>query len=174
MPKSKWKVPSGWDDYSTIREQVRGTPFICFKTPLQPSFGRSWGIPELLDACPKLAMVIDMTDTDRYYSPEELQDLGVGHQKLRVPGAGQVPNEHVVGNFFAIVDKFLESSEEGQFLGIHCTHGLNRTGYLVCCYLIDRLGLTANEAIAEFNKSRGEVQDRKNYLEALRARRQIQ
>ena len=39
---------------------------------------------------------------------------------------------------------------------------------------LDRLGLTANEAIAEFNKSRGEVQDRQNYLEALRARRQIQ
>ena len=57
-------------------------------------------------------MVVDMTDTDRclikfsdnilalhlhhncfcvrYYSPEELQDLGVGHQKLRVPGGGQV------------------------------------------------------------------------------------
>ena len=26
----------------------------------------------------------------RYYSPEELQNLGVGHQKLRVPGGGQV------------------------------------------------------------------------------------
>ena len=85
MPKSKWKVPSGWDEYSPIGEQVRGTPFICFKTPLQPSFGRyvtlntiimienwkclemtyfwmydrAWGIQELLDACPKLAMVID-------------------------------------------------------------------------------------------------------------------
>ena len=34
MPKSKWKVPSGWDEYSPIGEQVRGTPFICFKTPL--------------------------------------------------------------------------------------------------------------------------------------------
>jgi len=39
---------------------------------------------------------------------------------------------------------------------------------------LDRLGLTANEAIAEFNKSRGEDQDRQNYLDALRARRQIQ
>ena len=39
---------------------------------------------------------------------------------------------------------------------------------------LDRLGLTANEAIAEFNKSRGEDQDRQNFLEALRARRQIQ
>ena len=39
----------------------------------------------------------------------------------------QVPGEHVVGNFFVIVDKFLESSEEGQVLGIHCTHGLNRS-----------------------------------------------
>ena len=39
---------------------------------------------------------------------------------------------------------------------------------------LDRLGLTANEAVAEFNESRGDDQDRQNYLEALRARRQIQ
>ena len=38
-----------------------------------------------------------------------------------------MPGEHVVGNFFVMVDKFLESSEEGHVLGIHCTHGLNRS-----------------------------------------------
>ena len=36
----KNKVPEGWDEVSPIGKQVPGTPFICFKTPLKPSFGR--------------------------------------------------------------------------------------------------------------------------------------
>jgi atypical dual specificity phosphatase len=26
------------------------------------------------------------------------------------------------------------------FLGVHCTHGLNRTGYLICRYMVEKLG----------------------------------
>lgn len=32
-------------------------------------------------------------------------------------------------------------------VGVHCTHGLNRTGYMVCRYMRDRLGIPAKEAI---------------------------
>ena len=94
MPSKKSKVPDGWDGVSNIGEQVPGTPFICFKTPLKPSFGRwphchsnpiikflinalscavydkrkifrNWGIEDLVNACPELAMIIDLTHTDR-------------------------------------------------------------------------------------------------------------
>ena len=33
-------------------------------------------------------------------------------------------------------------------IGVHCTHGVNRTGYLVCRYLIERLQWNPDEAIA--------------------------
>ena len=33
-------------------------------------------------------------------------------------------------------------------IGVHCTHGVNRTGYLICRYLIERLDWTPNDAIA--------------------------
>ena len=94
MPSKRSKVPDGWDGVSNIGEQVPGTPFICFKTPLKPSFGRwphchsnpiikflinalscavydkrkifrNWGIEDLVNACPELAMIIDLTHTDR-------------------------------------------------------------------------------------------------------------
>lgn len=32
-------------------------------------------------------------------------------------------------------------------IGVHCTHGLNRTGYMVCRYMRDRLGIPAKDAI---------------------------
>ena len=44
MPSKKSKVPKGWDGVSRIGEQVPGTPFVCFKTPLKPSFGRWYSV----------------------------------------------------------------------------------------------------------------------------------
>ena len=33
-------------------------------------------------------------------------------------------------------------------IGVHCTHGVNRTGYMVCCYMISKLGFAPDQAIA--------------------------
>jgi protein-tyrosine phosphatase len=32
-------------------------------------------------------------------------------------------------------------------IGVHCTHGVNRTGYLICRYLIERLQWTPEDAL---------------------------
>ena len=32
-------------------------------------------------------------------------------------------------------------------IGVHCTHGVNRTGYLICRYLIDKLHWEPENAI---------------------------
>lgn len=34
-----------------------------------------------------------------------------------------------------------------KLIGVHCTHGLNRTGYLICRYLIDVDEMDPEEAI---------------------------
>ena len=33
-------------------------------------------------------------------------------------------------------------------IGVHCTHGVNRTGYMVCRYMISKLGFAPDQAIA--------------------------
>ncbi|CAD7675479.1 unnamed protein product [Nyctereutes procyonoides] len=39
------------------------------------------------------------------------------------------------------VNEFLkENTDNDKLIGVHCTHGLNRTGYLICRYLIDVQG----------------------------------
>lgn len=35
----------------------------------------------------------------------------------------------------------------GALIGVHCTHGLNRTGYLICKYMVQRNGVSAEKAI---------------------------
>ena len=53
-------------------------------------------------------------------------------------------------------------------VGVHCTHGINRTGYLVCRYMVQRLSWSAEEAISAFGAARGHPLERENYLEDLK------
>nr|XP_058917986.1 RNA/RNP complex-1-interacting phosphatase-like [Kogia breviceps] len=40
-----------------------------------------------------------------------------------------------------------ENNDNDRLIGVHCTHGLNRTGYLICRYLIDVEGMWPDDAI---------------------------
>lgn len=55
-----------------------------------------------------------------------------------------------------------ENWDNGKLIGVHCTHGLNRTGYLVCRYLIDVDGLDPPTAMELFNSCRGHHIKRQN------------
>nr|XP_034974527.1 RNA/RNP complex-1-interacting phosphatase isoform X2 [Zootoca vivipara] len=67
-----------------------------------------------------------------------------------------------------LLNQFVLPISLDKLIGVHCTHGLNRTGYLVCRYLIDVEGMEPNMAIELFNRCRGHSIERKNYIEALR------
>ena len=53
---------------------------------------------------------------------------------------------------------FVHQETPDKLVGVHCTHGLNRTGYLVCRYMIQELGVEPEEAIAAFDTARGHSQ----------------
>ncbi|XP_050701352.1 uncharacterized protein LOC126987897 isoform X2 [Eriocheir sinensis] len=128
-----------------------------------------WFCPRtLMDHCQNLGLVIDLTDTFRYYNPEEFEFRGVTHLKIRVMGR-KIPEEKAVLKFYQAVDNFLDKNKENEkVIGVHCTHGLNRTGYLVCRYMIQVLGIAPDQAIADFNSARGHEVERENYLTDLR------
>uniref|UniRef100_A0A182FKL1 Uncharacterized protein n=2 Tax=Anopheles albimanus TaxID=7167 RepID=A0A182FKL1_ANOAL len=114
-----------------------------------------------------LGLVVDLTNTTRYYDPKEFLDGGVQYAKLQVVGK-MVPKDGIVRRFMQIVDDFYRCREnQGKYVGVHCTHGLNRTGYLVCAYLIQKLRYRARDAIELFNARRGHEMERPQYLEKL-------
>ena len=41
-----------------------------------------------------------------------------------------------------------------KYIGIHCSYGFNRTGFVVCSYLVEELGYTIDEALQAFSDSR--------------------
>ena len=40
------------------------------------------------------------------------------------------------------------------YLGVHCTHGFNRTGFMIATYLIEILDFDVTSAIAQFAAAR--------------------
>jgi protein-tyrosine phosphatase len=57
-----------------------------------------------------------------------------------------------------------------KYVGIHCSYGFNRTGFVVCCYLIEELGLTPEAALKAFAKSRPPGVKHQDFVEELLAR----
>ncbi|KAM9340644.1 RNA/RNP complex-1-interacting phosphatase-like [Symphorus nematophorus] len=169
-------VPDRWLDYSPVGQRVPGTRFVAFKVPLKPSLNcrvpdsDSFSIWDLLDHLQSqdldLGLIIDLTFTDRYYDLRDVPE-SVSYIKIQTKGH-HVPSDATVLRFTRAVRHFLsENRDNEQLIGIHCTHGLNRTGYLVCRYLIDVDGLEAAAAVDLFNSSRGHRIERGNYLRDL-------
>ena len=68
-----------------------------------------------------------------YYSPRECEAAGITHRKIVMqPDRGSVPEEVYVQKFFKAVEEAEDVLEEGELIAVHCTRGLNRTGYMIC------------------------------------------
>ncbi|KAM9338001.1 RNA/RNP complex-1-interacting phosphatase [Symphorus nematophorus] len=169
-------IPDRWLDYKAVGKRLDGTRFIAFKVPLKQSLNRQlpsskvFGPWELLDALDKekqeLGLIIDLTFTTRYYT---LQDVPESLLFVKIFTAGhEVPSDETILSFKRAVRRFLrDNGDNDKLIGVHCTHGLNRTGYLICRYLIDVDGMDPKEAVELFNSSRGHDIERQNYLEDL-------
>ncbi|KAM4756374.1 RNA/RNP complex-1-interacting phosphatase isoform 2-T2 [Cyanocitta cristata] len=173
------RVPERWTDYIPLGRRMPGTRFIAFKVPLKKSFDRNL-LPEerfsphdlirkVKERKEELGLIIDLTYTRRYYGPEELPPT-LRYSKILTMGH-EIPNRRTILRFKYIVKRFLtDNKDNDKLIGVHCTHGLNRTGYLVCRYLIDVEGMEPNAAIELFNKSRGHAIERTNYIQDLQKR----
>ena len=77
-----------------------------------------------------------MTKTDRYYDKDVVDDHDCKYLKLACKGHGECPSQEIVTTFIGIADKFIRQKPL-ELIGIHCTHGFNRTGFLIVSYLVE-------------------------------------
>ncbi|NXA43854.1 DUS11 phosphatase, partial [Eudromia elegans] len=168
-----------WTDYAPLGRRLPGTRFIAFKVPLRKSFNRNLHpqerfsprdlLKKIREQKEELGLIIDLTYTTRYYGPEELPAT-LHYSKILTMGH-EIPNSQTIYQFKCVVKDFLRDNKDNdKLIGVHCTHGLNRTGYLVCRYLIDVDGMEPNAAIELFNRARGHPIERMNYIEDLQKR----
>jgi len=189
----KWRWGVGTSDREDIQQwcqcsrvgcNVPGTPIVPCKTPFEgPLADRAYeaglmldedwfGKEDLLSHCSKqgtpVGFVVDLVNTDKYYAGFSEAVDGVEYQKVRIAGR-TVPEWSLVEEVFDAIDHFV-ARRPGEFVAVHCTHGVNRTGFLVCAYLMTRGHLRQREkAVAAFEKARGSRIDKEYLLEALLA-----
>ncbi|KAI0240718.1 hypothetical protein LSAT2_008558 [Lamellibrachia satsuma] len=76
-------------------------------------------------------MAIVYTAADGYrYSIQAIEDTSLDPSRSSKSGTVE---KVIATSFFDCVDEFLHNNVDNDLLvGVHCTHGVNRTGYLVC------------------------------------------
>ncbi|XP_021254036.1 uncharacterized protein LOC110399516 isoform X3 [Numida meleagris] len=170
-------IPEGWRSLTPVGQPIPGTRFIAFKVPLKGAINQRLTptqkfTPKDLIAAMKalnveLGLIIDLTYTTRYYEVKDLPK-SVQYKKLYTVGL-EVPDNATILQFKKWVRKFLwENARNEKLIGVHCTNGINRTGYLICRYLIDVEGWDPEAAIQAFGDARGHCMDGLVYLTDLR------
>nr|XP_058935882.1 RNA/RNP complex-1-interacting phosphatase-like [Kogia breviceps] len=149
-------IPERWKDYLPVGQRMPGTRFIAFRVPLKKSFEKNLAPEECLSPLDlfnklqeqneELGLIVDLTYTRRYYKPEDGPET---IRYLRICTIGhQVPYDDTIFKFQCVVNGFLkENKDNDRLIGVHCTHSLNRTGYLICRYLIVVEGIWPDDAI---------------------------
>ncbi|KAJ5586952.1 uncharacterized protein N7459_002717 [Penicillium hispanicum] len=112
----------------------------------------------------RIYAVIDISHESPVYNPGTMEKGGIHYCKH--PTVSKIPpTPDETRDFIALVDRLqkeiddkMEKREEQSLprplVGVHCHYGYNRTGFLIVCYLIERLGFGVQDAIDEFNQCR--------------------
>jgi atypical dual specificity phosphatase len=109
--------------------------------------------------------IIDLTFTDKYYKPkqDDFAATKVTHHKFKIPGK-KLPTPEMLKT---IMDTMENLVKEKKVMGVHCTHGINRTGYIICTFMVERLGWEPQAAIDAFGVARGIPIQHQEYIDAV-------
>ncbi|KAJ3020913.1 hypothetical protein HKX48_009517 [Thoreauomyces humboldtii] len=100
---------------------------------------------------PEIGLIIDISAEAPPYVPA---DLPPPTTYLKLATTSKIPpTREEVKRFGDAAQAFWRKNPDAQ-VGVHCHYGFNRTGFVVCCYLIERCGVTVRDAIAAFEEAR--------------------
>ncbi|XP_037570170.1 mRNA-capping enzyme [Dermacentor silvarum] len=150
--------------------------FLPFKTPLSEIYDAQ--VPEesrfppsmLLDSLTsyklKMGLWIDLTNTDRFYDPKVIEQREIRYLKLQCRGHGECPSQEQTDTFIGICQRFI-SMNPLHIIGVHCTHGFNRTGFLIASYLVVNMSWSIEAAVKALAEARPPGIYKADYLREL-------
>jgi len=144
----KVRLPDRWVDTPNIGAIIANT-FIPFKVPID---GQQWNVYTLLHSYP-IGAIVDLTNTNKYYSTTPLKHAGVTYRKIPCRGHHESPRNAEVREFVSFCREYV-TKHPNTLIGVHCTHGFNRTGFMICMYLYKVLGIQMSRAIRMFAAAR--------------------
>ncbi|ENN77339.1 mRNA-capping enzyme isoform X1 [Dendroctonus ponderosae] len=114
----------------------------------------------------KIGLWLDLTNTNRFYDKAEIEKFGCKYIKLKCRGHGETPNKDQVNSFLELVHSFI-AQHPLEIVAVHCTHGFNRTGFLIVSYLIEKMDFCLDVALQTFADARPVGIYKQDYLAEL-------
>ncbi|XP_010654205.1 uncharacterized protein LOC100256199 [Vitis vinifera] len=172
------KLPPGWLDCPAFGQEINF--IIPSKVPLGESFndlvapGKRYSSRQVIHQQRvlgrKLGLVIDLTNTTRYYPSSDWEREGIKHIKIACKGRDSVPDNAAVNSFVYEVSQFLSRQKQTKkYILVHCTHGHNRTGYMIVHYLMRSQSMSVTQAIKIFADARPPGIYKHDYIDGLYA-----
>ncbi len=100
-----------------------------------------------------LGMVVNLSNTARFYAPQQLAAAGIQVCHVRCEGHSGPPTRAQFDEFVGRCEVFWAQCPE-MAIGVHCKHGYNRTGFMIASYLAERRELGPGPAMRAFAASR--------------------
>ncbi|XP_022966528.1 mRNA-capping enzyme isoform X1 [Cucurbita maxima] len=172
------RLPPGWLDCPAFGQEI--CCMIPSKVPLGESFndcitpGKRYSFKQVIHQQRvwgrKLGLVIDLTNSYRYYTTTDLNKEGIKYVKIPCKGRDSVPDNKSVNMFVYEVIQFLSRQKHSKkYILVHCTHGHNRTGYMIINYLVRALSISVTQALKTFSDARPPGIYKPDYIDALYA-----
>ena len=182
-PIAGLELPTGWLSCPRMGRNLKNLASSGFnvapaKAPLGQRFVKAGAVPAALSFTPadvvddfaskgmRLGLVLDLTNTGRYYDPAEWGARGVAHQKIFCPPRGRVPHPESVNHFCFEMLRFTSKFPQ-DFVLVHCTHGFNRTGFMLCSWMVRYGGISVAEALERFARARPPGIYKDDYIDEL-------
>lgn len=85
---------------------------------------------------------------------------------MKCRGHGETPSTEQTQSFIEIVDDFIQMHPI-SLIGIHCTHGYNRTGFLIVSYMVEKMDCSVDAALKAFSVARPPGIYKDDYIKEL-------
>lgn len=183
--QSNLRIPLGWLDTPNMGNPIMN--FIPMKVPLgevfndrisaEKRFTPGMALRKAYRLGRSVSMVLDLTRSNQYYDKEEWFPTNFGnndmiYQKFPMQGRGAVPDPELVNSiFWLVLNVMYRSRQPGMsdpWIIVHCTHGFNRTGYLIISIVLRlTMGMRVGQAVLDFMTSRPPGIYKEEYLASL-------
>ncbi|KJE92399.1 hypothetical protein CAOG_03377 [Capsaspora owczarzaki ATCC 30864] len=138
--------------------------FVPMRVPRQDDDDHS---PDhVASSLPSVGLVLDLGSDAPPYMPESFGQI----EYLKLPSTSKiVPSRSEVDAFISAAARFWATHPDRD-IGVHCHYGYNRTGFMICSYLIEVEGMDVASAIERFALSRAPGIRHQHFKDELAAR----
>lgn len=167
MDKWSLKNEDKWRRVQSVSDTLQGTRFRGMKTLRQNDPVHSPA--KLEESYPDITDIIDISREAPPYDPATFSRITYH----KFPTVSKLPpTRDEVSQFIELVDSII-SKNDAAVIAIHCHYGFNRTGFFLCCYMIERLGFSIKKALAAFQDARAPGIKHLHFIDELYVRYEL-